>query len=874
MLAVYLLFIVVAISVWMRYKVKVKGLDECYKKGNKGILFLPNHPALIDPVIMNRVLFSKFHPRSLVDEKQIKQTILKYFVKSLRILSLPDMGIAGKSGLEKVIKQIDECSNALKNGDNLLLYPAGRIYRSKMENLRGNGGVARIIENYPDVRIVLVRTRGLWGSSFSRAKGYQEPFAKIIKNHIKHAVLNLFLFCPRRPVEIEFVEMPDDFPKFGDKEEINRYLERFYNEDVRGNTYVPYYWWEKGGPRIVPEPDIINNSIDTKSVPDSVRKTVYAKLHEISPKKTLMESYTLGTDLGLDSLMVADLQTWLHETFGHEVNNIENLRTVANVLMAAIGESASSEPLLPIPPEWFVKENPSLLKVPDGAEKVTDAFLTLAKRAPDFILVADQNTGVLSNKQAVLAIMVLKKEIAKIPGERVGLLMPACAPAFLMYMSILFAGKTPVMINWTVGPRNFEYCIDNSGISHILTSKTVIERLEGRGTDFSTAKDKFVYIEDIKQNISLFSKLTCALMSKISWASLRNAKVSEYAAILFTSGSEARPKTVPLTHKNVISDIISAMDAMGLRADDCMIGMLPPFHSFGLLIDFLMPACSNLRVAYHSNPTEGNMLARLIAAYHVTMIVGTPTFASCIMRNASVAQLQSVRMLITGAEKCSNAIYDMFFQMCPNAKFLEGYGITECSPIVALNRPANAVPGTIGTMLNCLDWMICDEDMNKMPIGETGMLYVSGPNVFSGYLNYDGPSPFINFEGKQWYRTGDLVKADQNNIITFMGRLKRFIKIGGEMVSLPAIEGILTEKYRTDEMPIPLAVEAQGTETQPEIILFTVLDLDKDDINQLIRDAGMSPIHYIRRIVKLKEIPLLGSGKTDYQTLKRYNPEN
>ena len=153
------------------------------------------------------------------------------------------------------------------------------------------------------------------------------------------------------------------------------------------------------------------------------------------------------------------------------------------------------------------------------------------------------------------------------------------------------------------------------------------------------------------------------------------------------------------------------------------------------------------------------------------------------------------------------------------------------------------------------------------------MLFVRGPSVFEGYLNYDGPSPFVTINGKEWYRTGDLVQANEQGIVFFKGRLKRFVKVGGEMVSLPAIEEVLMDRYRSDEIPLPLAVEAQGTDAMPEIILFTVLDLDRNTINSQIREAGMSPIHYVKRIVKLKEIPILGSGKTDYQTLKKMKLE-
>ena len=865
-----LCFLFVAVVLWLRYRIHTKGLEEVVQKGRKGILFLPNHPGLIDPVILSRILFCKFHPRAVVDEKQIRNTVLKYLHKRLRILPLPDMGIVGRKGAEMVMHQIDACVDALRAGDNLLLYPAGRIYRSRLEKLRGNGGVAHILSKYPDVRIVLVRTRGVWGSTFSRARGYQEGFMKVCSEHIKHLLLNGLFFVPRRDIQVEFVECPADFPRQGTKDEINRWLENFYNTDAPYNTYVPFYWWEQGGTRVIPEPDDINATIDTKNIPAEVRETVFKKLHELTDKKLILDSHTLGTDLGLDSLVVAELQNWIQEEFGVSVGSPDCLRTVGSMLLAAVGQSAQVEPMKPIPPNWFMRKDPTLLSVPDGCKTVTETFLALAKAKPRFALLGDQTAGVITNRKAVLAVMVLSGEIAKIPAERVGIIMPACAAAFLVYMATLFAGKTPVLINWTVGPLNMNHCLKNSECEHILTSKVVIERLAGRGADFSEVEQMFHYLEDIKGKIGILRKLWCVLMSRISWHSLRKAKVSPYAAILFTSGSENRPKTVPLTHDNVISDVRYAMDAMGLRKDDCMIGMLPPFHSFGLLLNFLMPAIANLRVAYHANPMEGAMLARIIAAYKVTMIVGTPTFAAGILRNGTNEQLASVRMLITGAEKCPEPIYKLFWERCPGAYFLEGYGITECSPVVALNRPAHPRPGTMGPVIDCLKMLIADENLKPVPVGTTGMLYLRGPSIFGGYLNYDGPSPFVEIDGEQWYRTGDLVKADAEGMITFMGRLKRFVKIGGEMISLPAIEDTLTQIYRTEENPHPLAVESLGTDDAPDVTLFTTIPLERETVNQQLRDAGFAPIYSIRHVIQLDEIPLLGSGKTDYQTLKKH----
>ncbi|MBQ7177521.1 MAG: AMP-binding protein, partial [Victivallales bacterium] len=185
-----------------------------------------------------------------------------------------------------------------------------------------------------------------------------------------------------------------------------------------------------------------------------------------------------------------------------------------------------------------------------------------------------------------------------------------------------------------------------------------------------------------------------------------------------------------------------------------------------------------------------------------------------------------------------------------------------------LNRPGNEKLGTVGTIIDCLEWLITDENDNPVPQGTTGMLNVRGDSIFPGYLDYDGPSPFVTIQGKEWYRTGDLVQADEAGRIIFMGRLKRFVKIGGEMVSLPAIEEVLLKLYRTKEQPNPLAVEARGDDAHPEIVLFSVMDLQKEDINLQLREAGFAPIYNIKQVIKIPEIPLLGSGKTDYRSLK------
>jgi long-chain-fatty-acid--[acyl-carrier-protein] ligase len=340
--------------------------------------------------------------------------------------------------------------------------------------------------------------------------------------------------------------------------------------------------------------------------------------------------------------------------------------------------------------------------------------------------------------------------------------------------------------------------------------------------------------------------------------------------VLFTSGSENLPKAVPLSHANLLTNIGDVLRAVALKEDDALIGMLPPFHSFGITVTTVLPLCTGLRTVYHPNPTEASVLARVIEAYGVTILVGTPTFLHGIVRAADERQLASLRLAVTGAEKCSDTVYQALRQRCPTATILEGYGITECSPIVSANTPECSVAGSIGKLMPSLEGAVVGlEDGQRVAPGGAGMLLVRGPSIFSGYLQHEGESPFVTFEGRSWYRTGDLVRQDASGVLYFEGRLKRFVKLGGEMISLPAIEGVLLPRFASDaaEGP-PLAVEAVGTADNPEIVVFTPLALEREELNRAIREAGLSPLHHVRRVIRVPVIPVLGTGKTDYRGLK------
>jgi long-chain-fatty-acid--[acyl-carrier-protein] ligase len=500
---------------------------------------------------------------------------------------------------------------------------------------------------------------------------------------------------------------------------------------------------------------------------------------------------------------------------------------------------------------------------------ITQAFLAKAKAHPDRAIVGDRVSGVKTYRQVVIAIMLLQKKLEKIDNPNLGIMLPASVGASLCYFATLFAGKTPVMFNWTVGATHMNHCLKTAGVTLIITARALTDKLQEQGIDLATLDVEWLFLEDLRGQITLFDKVRALVAGYFSWASLARSRVSRTAAILFTSGSEARPKAVPLTHANILANLEDFNKVLAFKESDRLLGMLPPFHSLGLAGNIIMPLCLGLRTAYHANPTQGTILAGLVEQYRSTLLIGTPTFVGGILRAAGSGQLASLRLLFTGAEKCPDHVYDQVRKELPGAVLCEGYGITECSPVVSVNTPDNSLPGTIGRVLPGMEYRIVHpEHRETVDPGQQGLLLVRGKNVFGGYLGTENSSPFVLLEGKEWYNTGDLVR-ENNGVLTFCGRLKRFVKLGGEMISLPAIENVLQEHFAAHADGGPaLAIEATNDEIHPEIVLFTTLAVEREEVNRCLRQAGLSALHNIRRLVRIDTIPVLGTGKIDYRQLK------
>ncbi len=597
-----------------------------------------------------------------------------------------------------------------------------------------------------------------------------------------------------------------------------------------------------------------------------------AQLRELTGAEAIAPRAHLARDLGLDSLARTELLAWLGDEFGFPQGDTDALETVSDVLLAAIGETDSSElaDLKPIAAAWFADppERRRVALADHGT--LTAAFLDQAHRSPGRVILADQVRGTVSYRDIVMGILALQPALAALDGECVGIMLPASVAAAVVYLATLFAGKTPVMVNWTTGKRNLVHSLDLVGVRRILTAGALVSRLEAQGADFGELADRFVLLEELADRIHFRDKLAAFTRSRLNWRALEGAVVSDTAAILFTSGSETLPKAVPLSHANILTNIRSVLDHVTILDNDRLLGFLPPFHSFGLTATLVLPLCAGLRAAYHANPTDGAVLGRLVEAYTATLGIGTPTCLGGIVRNAEPERLASLRLAVTGAEKCPDRVYDALAERCPQAAVLEGYGVTECSPVVCVNAEDAPRRGAIGTLLACFDHRLRHPETGERvePPG-TGVLCVRGPCVFGGYLHYDGPSPFVELDGETWYSTGDIVAEGADGVFTFRGRLKRFVKLGGEMISLPAIEAVLREACASDDDQGPvLAVEATPRDDHPEIVLFTTLDLDRHSVNARLREAGLSSLHNIRRVVRVDALPVLGTGKTDYRALK------
>ena len=330
----------------MRYSIQISGLSEIRSERKHGMLFVPNHPALIDPLIIYTALWSKFRPRPLIEESQLRYPGMKFMVGQLKGVLIPDVLSGGTQVRETVNKTLEQVIKALKEGENVILYPAGRTYRSKHEELRGTSAVHTILQEIPDLEVVMIRTRGLWGSTFSRADGLLTAIDfKFILRAIFVWFINGIFFIPKRKVEIT-VKKPSDLPREASRQDLNSYLEEFYNDNTLPNTIVAKYFWKGNKPIVKPEPGKRGGALTAKEVNDATKELVLNHLKQELGVSKIKEADRLAADLGMDSLARAELVTWIESEFGFASGDPDSVITVADVMLAASGNTVGNTEIM------------------------------------------------------------------------------------------------------------------------------------------------------------------------------------------------------------------------------------------------------------------------------------------------------------------------------------------------------------------------------------------------------------------------------------------------------------------------------------------------------------------------------------------------
>ncbi len=494
---------------------------------------------------------------------------------------------------------------------------------------------------------------------------------------------------------------------------------------------------------------------------------------------------------------------------------------------------------------------------------LTEAFLdavSLFGRGRE--MVEDSGGTKMTYGRLLRGALALGRLCAKFTSEAevVGVMMPNAAATLALVLGLMGRRRVPAMLNFTSGAEGLQSALRAARIRTVITSRAFLERAKlGPAVERLEGID-LVLLEDLRERLGLADRLWLLLFAlPFPRLAMRKAQPDEPAAVLFTSGSEGRPKGVVLSHWNILSDIEQALTVLDVSPEDKIFSAMPVFHSFGLMAGFLLPAVSGIRVYLYPTPLHYAVIPELFYDRDATVMFATPTFLKNYARRAHPYDFRRTRLLVAGAEKLTADVEQLYFEKF-GLRILEGYGATECSPVISVNTPLRSRRGTVGEPLPLVETRL--EPVEGLEEG--GILHVRGPNVMLGYLRESRPGvlepPESKF-GKGWYSTGDLAVIE-DGMIRLLGRLKRFAKVAGEMVALELPERIAeraSPKHQHAALSRPDA--ARG-----EMIVLATEDpaLSREALQAAAREMGAPELAVPRRIVFLEKLPLLATGKKDY----------
>jgi acyl-[acyl-carrier-protein]-phospholipid O-acyltransferase/long-chain-fatty-acid--[acyl-carrier-protein] ligase len=489
-------------------------------------------------------------------------------------------------------------------------------------------------------------------------------------------------------------------------------------------------------------------------------------------------------------------------------------------------------------------------------------FIRIARQQEKKLAIIDRGLNrTFTYGRALTASLLLAEKLKRISDPLVGIMLPTSAGAAFIILAVLMNGKTPVFLNYSTGIQtNVEYARKKCDFTTVITAKGLLEKMK------SPADDDFVYIEDLLKEISLFDKARAALQAAFSADRILNkfpaSDIERTAAILFTTGSEQEPKAVPLTHRNIIANLEAISQVYPFSSNDRMLASLPFFHVFGLTTNLWLPLRFGMTLVTYVNPMDYKTICTIIAEEHPTYLVGTPSFLRGYLHNSRPGDFKSLKLIVTGADKCPDSLRKAYREK-HGVEIYEGYGTTETSPIITVNTLGRNRPGSVGWVLpNLRVRMIRYDTGEECNSGETGKILVKGESVFSGYFD-DFEATARSFHNG-WYDTGDMGYMDADGFLWHVGRLRRFVKIGGEMVSLIQVEEVLENLLPPDTacciVEVPDAIKGA------KIIAAITGPIDERTVLQEM-SKQLPSIALPKRFIVLEDLPRMTSGKTDFKRI-------
>jgi acyl-[acyl-carrier-protein]-phospholipid O-acyltransferase/long-chain-fatty-acid--[acyl-carrier-protein] ligase len=452
----------------------------------------------------------------------------------------------------------------------------------------------------------------------------------------------------------------------------------------------------------------------------------------------------------------------------------------------------------------------------------------------------------------------------------------------LANIAATLSGRTTVNLNYTAGMTGLEAASKQAGLVTVLTNRVFLEKAKVK----LPANLRPIWIEDVRKTIDARSKIKALLLALLApirmleraCGAITHPTIQDLATIIFSSGSTGEPKGVMLSHFNLDSNVEGVAQLLHIDKHDRLLGILPFFHSFGYLATLWFPIIHGAGVVYHPSPLDAGGIGDLIHRHKATVLLATPTFLQLYVRRCTPEQFGSLRIVLTGAEKLSDRLCTAFeerFGISP----IEGYGVTECAPVIAVNCPDYRAAGffqpasrrgTVGQPLPGVSLRIVDPaTYERLPVGTAGMLLVKGPNVMDGYLGREDLTAQAMRHG--WYITGDIAKLDEDGFLTITDRLSRFSKIGGEMIPHGRVEEALHQAIQAEGMMLAVTAIPDERKGEQLVVLHVLEESLIPELLDKVAASGLPNLFIPKRdnFIKVEQLPVLGSGKLNLGALKR-----